>query len=42
MPPPQSVYQGTCIVNKKMIKSMTIKQYQYKSGNHKQYEQFVL
>ena len=52
-PPPQhththththtEVRQGTCIANKKMmIRSMTIEQYEYKSGSHKQYELFVL
>ena len=40
--PPGPDRQGACIVNNKVIRGVTIKQYQYTSGNHKQYELFVL
>ena len=42
-PPPPSHSSGNLHFQQKMmIRSMTMEQYQYKSGSHKQYELFVL
>ena len=41
-PPPPHSSGNLHFQQKMMIRSMTIEQYQYKSGSHKQYELFVL
>ena len=41
-PPPSLFVSGPVLPTEKMIISITIKQCQHTSGNHKQYELFVL